>query len=415
MNILILTNLYPPHHIGGYELICETVVTALRHRGHYVPILCSDHQSAAGGQKKDDPMIERVLQINGLYGHPWRGIRQLRWLEKHNNQVLCSALRRHQPDLVYVWNMGGLSKSMLHTLQAVNIPTVYYLSDHWIARGLGSDVWLRWWNRPDAPLRQRLLRRACTWTGVRRRINCHAPTQTCQALRFDRIYFCSRALRELTAAAGYSVAHGAVIYCPINPRYFHGEPAPPRREVRRLLYVGRLAEDKGVMTAFRALDLLRLKLRPSLSVYGRGDADYTAELAKFTQKRQLDVTFSVGETDQMPQVYRDHDLLLFTSEWPEPFALTPIEAMACGLPVVGTTTGGSAELFRNRENALVYAAGRADELAERIVEFSTDYSLRSHCARVAYCEAVQRYSAPVIVDQIESFLRETLRQRRKSF
>ena len=47
----------------------------------------------------------------------------------------------------------------------------------------------------------------------------------------------------------------------------------------------------------------------------------------------------------MPAVYRAHDLLLFTSEWAEPFALTPIEAMGCGLPVIGTTTGGSAELF----------------------------------------------------------------------
>src|SRR5579862_2314542 len=74
VNILVLTNLYPPHHIGGYELICETVVTLLRQRGHYVPILASDHQVAAAEPARDDPLIERVLQLNGFYGHPWHGI-----------------------------------------------------------------------------------------------------------------------------------------------------------------------------------------------------------------------------------------------------------------------------------------------------------------------------------------------------
>ena len=62
-------------------------------------------------------------------------------------------------------------------------------------------------------------------------------------------------------------------------------------------------------------------------------------------------------------VYRQHDALLFTSEWEEPFALTPLEAMACGLPVIGTTTGGSKELFRCGSNALTYTAGNHHELA----------------------------------------------------
>ena len=44
--------------------------------------------------------------------------------------------------------MGGLSKSMLLTLQQLGTPTVFYLSDHWIARSLAADIWLRWWNAP---------------------------------------------------------------------------------------------------------------------------------------------------------------------------------------------------------------------------------------------------------------------------
>ena len=43
MKILVLTNLYPPHYVGGYELHCQTVVEALRARGHVVQVLTSDH------------------------------------------------------------------------------------------------------------------------------------------------------------------------------------------------------------------------------------------------------------------------------------------------------------------------------------------------------------------------------------
>src|SRR5262249_51559327 len=115
---------------------------------------------------------------------------------------------------------------------------------------------------------------------------------------------------------------------------------------------------------------------------------------------------------EMPRVYRDHDILLFASEWAEPFALTPIEAMACGLPVIGTTTGGSAELFRPGENGITYTAGDPEELATRIRDFVGDYELRVRCRETAYPEARKRYAAPVIVDQIEAYLRESVRSWR---
>jgi len=43
VKILVVTNLYPPHYIGGYELRCEVAVKALRARGHDVAVLTSNH------------------------------------------------------------------------------------------------------------------------------------------------------------------------------------------------------------------------------------------------------------------------------------------------------------------------------------------------------------------------------------
>jgi glycogen synthase len=406
MKILALTNLYPPHYLGGYELICYMVVNELRARGHQVQVLTSNHV-VPGKPAETELDVERTLRIHGFYGHPWLNIAKLAQLEAHNNRTLVAAIEEHKPDLVYVWNMGGLSKSMVLTLQRLGIPAVFYLSDHWIARGFTSDVWLNWWNGP-AGATKKFVRKIAQLAGVRALLDRTAPTNPPAHLKFQRLYFCSKALRKLTAAAGFEVMHGAVIYAPVDIQKFDGTPKSESDPLRSFVWVGRLAPDKGVMTALKAMKHVQGKVAGELHIYGKGDAAYTAELKDFVTKNNLPVTFSSAGMEEMPAIYRRHDALLFTSEWAEPFALTPLEAMASGLPVIGTTTGGSREIFRHRDNALTYTAGNAEELGERIIELATAPALRARIAETGRAEVRKNYSLPIIVDQIENYLRETL-------
>ncbi len=383
------------------------VVNELRARGHDVQILTSDHV-VNGKPCLPEVGIDRALKIHGFYGHPWLNIWKLRKLEKHNNETLRKAIREYAPDLVYVWNMGGLSKSLVFTLQELGVPTVYYLSDHWIARGFSSDVWLSWWNRND--LTQKILK----WSGARSYCQRIAPTNANRDLRFKRLYFCSKALRKLTASAGFEVMHGAVIYAPVDVRRFHGDVKSKTSPVRDLLWVGRLAADKGVATALRAMLSVRGRFSGTLHIYGTGEPAYTKELKDFVCKNGLPVVFSSATMEEMPAIYRKHDALLFTSEWAEPFALTPLEAMASGLPVIGTTTGGSREIFRHGDNALTYNAGNAEELAARILQLEGDPELRVRIAKTGQEEVRTTYALPVIVDQIERYLTETISLWRSS-
>lgn len=406
MKILALTNLYPPHYLGGYELICHAVVNALRARGHTVQVLTSNHR-VENPKGAEDPHIERSLLVHGFYGHPWRGIQSLAKLEIENNRILKSAIERHQPNLVYVWNMGGISKSLLTTLERSKLPAVFYMSDHWIARGLAADVWMNWWNG-DGSAAKKAARAILSATGVRATLDRVAPTTKQNDLKFRRIYFCSKALRKITASAGFDVMHGAVIYCPVAIRKFSGDAKSSADPCRKLLWVGRLAEDKGILTALRAMKALPAGLDVHLNVFGGGDAPYVQQLKDFVASNRLPVSFQRASMDEMPRIYREHDALLFTSEWAEPFALTPLEAMASGLPVIGTTTGGSRELFRDQDNALTYTAGQPDELAERIVRLVCDPELRARIAATGQAEVRGNYDEPHIVDQIEAYLKETL-------
>lgn len=406
MKILALTNLYPPHYLGGYELICHAVVNNLRTRGHTVQVLTSNHR-VENPTGSEDPNIERSLLVHGFYGHPWRGIRSLAKLEFENNRILKSAIDRHQPDLIYVWNMGGISKSLLTTIERTGLPVAFYMSDHWIARGLAADVWMNWWNGAGS-IAKRVARTILSTVGARALIDQKAPTTNASDLKFRRIYFCSKALRKITASAGFDVMHGAVIYCPTDMRKFSGPPKSADSSCKNLLWVGRLAEDKGIFTALRAMKAAPMDLGVHLNVYGGGDASYVQQLKDFVTLNKLPVSFHRAAMNEMPRVYRDHDALIFTSEWAEPFALTPIEAMASGLPVIGTTTGGSRELFRDQDNALTYTAGQADELADRIVRLVRDSQLRARIAAAGQAEVRANYDESHIVDQIETYLKETV-------
>jgi glycogen(starch) synthase len=64
MKILVVTNLYPPQHIGGYELGCSDVVEKLRVRGHKVQVLTSSFKNGTTENPPAKKNVERVLQFN---------------------------------------------------------------------------------------------------------------------------------------------------------------------------------------------------------------------------------------------------------------------------------------------------------------------------------------------------------------
>ncbi|MEO6036486.1 MAG: glycosyltransferase family 4 protein, partial [Verrucomicrobiota bacterium] len=213
-----------------------------------------------------------------------------------------------------------------------------------------------------------------------------------------------------TKDAGYNVSQGAAIHPPIHLELFAGNPRPASEPMTRLLYAGRLHSDKGVMTALKALALLRNKFAGQLTLCGRGDAAYETELKNFVRDQNLPVEFtSVSRPEEMSAVYHAHHALLFTSEWAEPFGMTWAEAMASGLPVICTRLGGSTEVLRDHENALTYTPGSAEELARCILELDQDAALRSKIATAGHHEIRSRLDERAIINQIEIHLQETVK------
>src|SRR5205085_7979090 len=75
--------------------------------------------------------------------------------------------------------------------------------------------------------------------------------------------------------------------------------------------------------------------------------------------------------EQLPAICRQHYVLLFPSVWDEPFSITLLEAMSCGLAVVGTNTGGSPEILEDEVNALIFPKEDAEACAQQLVRLIT--------------------------------------------
>ena len=141
----------------------------------------------------------------------------------------------------------------------------------------------------------------------------------------------------------------------------------------KLLYVGQVSHHKGVHLAVEVIGLLKQRnpeLPVHLTIAGRCASDtYERELLGLVAKYHLEETVSfLGFVDrkELPELYRQHSVLLFPSMWEEPMGISILEAMASGLVVISSGTGGSAELFVDGESGLVFQSEDAEDLSGKL-------------------------------------------------
>jgi type III pantothenate kinase len=139
----------------------------------------------------------------------------------------------------------------------------------------------------------------------------------------------------------------AVVPCGVDLALFgpDGPAAPRRAGLRRILCVGRLVERKGVGNAITALADLP---GTELVIAGGPDADELDGDAEARRLRALAQRHGVADRvvllgrvsrAELPALLRSADAVVAVP-WYEPFGIVPVEAMACGVPVVASAVGG---------------------------------------------------------------------------
>ena len=407
LRLLVISNLYPPKYLGGYELGCADIVDALRERGHEVTVLTTRHGLE---EPRVEGYVHRCLSFRPDYADG--SLAAIFQREREDQRTLARLIAVMKPDLIYVFSLYGASMALLLTAQRTGCPVVYAFSSEWLEPQYQGDPWLGLWAH-DAATRHR---RALKWL-VRRFAEPLLPTGL-EDLNLCYSYFTSRRLRELFLAKGLPVEKAEIIHWGVDLRRFRPEPRQIRDEPVRLLFAGRLARDKGLHTVVEAMEIMA-KVgtvgRVVLSVAGPPqDSKYLAGLLSFLRASPLreHVRF-LGQVpwERMPELYQDHEVYLLPSVFEEPFSIGLLEAMASGLAVVGTTTGGSREVLVDGDNSLTFPAEDAPALAAQLQRV-LDPTLRARLSAAGRQTVEQRYPLERIHSKVEAFLQGAVAQHR---
>jgi N-acetyl-alpha-D-glucosaminyl L-malate synthase BshA len=170
-----------------------------------------------------------------------------------------------------------------------------------------------------------------------------------------------------------------------------------------LMHISNFRAVKRVRDVVRIFARVAKETPSVLVMVGDGPERPAAE----EEARALGVIGSVyflGKIDAVAPLLADADVFLLPSQ-SESFGLSALEALASGVPVVGSNAGGLPEVIRNGETGLLYPVGDVDAMAQGALSILRDPARRRAMGKAAARDARERFSLDAIVSQYEALYR----------
>jgi glycosyltransferase involved in cell wall biosynthesis len=147
---------------------------------------------------------------------------------------------------------------------------------------------------------------------------------------------------------------------------------------RRLLYIGRLNETKGVDVLIDAMGHLPDDVELVIAGDGYVIGDLKRKASEYDHPAGR-ITFSghLADRGAVERAYLSADVLAVPSLWPEPFGIVGLEAMMYGVPVVASRVGGIPEWLQDGITGYLSEPGNSLDLAEKLLAILRDSKLAS--------------------------------------
>ena len=411
MKILFLSNLYPPNVVGGYERLCYDVATAFARKGHQVAVLTSNYGSETA--EYEGQRIERSLRLladeNDIYRPVSWSPKELENIKAENIALFREKVARERPDLIFIWNLFFLDRSLLEAIQETDHRRFFLITDNWLIYFLKQsfcEEYFRKLRAADTGTRK------SRWRSLLGRLLTR-PTGSPVPMEGKAI-FASRFMEKLYAEAGFRFQDSRIIYHGVQLDNIPDAAYASRRSLLKrkelsVLFAGRVVELKGVHTLIEALPSILEKLpeyRLQVTILGETrDQDYLQRLKDRIARVGLSdriVFLPPVEQAELFNLFQRHDLYVFPSVY-EPFALTLIHALHAGIPTIASDAGGNKEIIKQKENGLLFSAGNAAELSTAVVNLAMNGELRQTISMAARSVA-GNYTFQKMVSEVEDYL-----------
>jgi glycosyltransferase involved in cell wall biosynthesis len=386
MRIAIVSQEYPPETAhGGIGTQAYLKAHGLAARGHEVHVV--SHSTDGRGRVYDDGPV-RVLRILGYDDRLPVNTEAARWVT-YSAEVAAAVSELHDRsplDLVDFpeWACEGYVH-LLNQAEWRHIPTVVQLHGPLVmfAAMLGWPEWESEFYRAGTAMEGACLRLA------------------------DAVYSSSRCSAQWVADAyGLELDGIPVIHSGVDTKLFRPTGSTPD-DRPTIVFAGKIARSKGVDVLFDACLLLAARLPDlRLSLAGRGDERLIDEMQSRAESAGLDRLLDVRgfvAREELPDLFSRSHVFAAPSLYEGGPGFVYLEAMSCGLPVIGCEGSGASEAIRHGETGYLVPPGDVEALENALLRLLEDGAQRTAMGAQARRYVETEASADVCVGRIEEF------------
>ena len=139
-----------------------------------------------------------------------------------------------------------------------------------------------------------------------------------------------------------------------------------------------------------------------------GDGPDRSECERLCRELHLcDHVKFLGKQEGLVEILNTADVFLIPSQ-SESFGLAALEAMACGVPVVGTSVGGLPELIRHNETGFIAEIGDINRMAKYVIDLLSNERKRKLFADNSRKRAVENFDISIVVPMYENYYKKIL-------
>ena len=392
MNLLVVTNLYPPQELGGYGRSIADFVWGLLERGHRIQVLSSDapYLGTSNDLGPAGEAVDRRLRLKGSYEggvRPLQDLQQRNAIDQANIALIRLWLKSHNWDGILLGNLDLIGPELLPAL--LEAPCIVQHHVGFVHAPFTPNAW---------PSSDRY-----------------------------RLVAASGAVRSALMDAGLPTSKASVVYPGVRQDLFgeHRVGMPPplapdgsQQRPLKVCFAGLLMSSKGAHTLIEALiELKRQGLSFQASLAGDSfQSGYREQLENWLRQNKLDGTVQfVGQLkrEALARFYALHHVGVFPSIHPEAFGIVAAEMMASGLAVVSSGVGGAGELVNDGRTGLRFKAGDSQELASCLIRLARDTALLQTLAKAGQREATEHFSVMASAAALETgFIQEDNRSQK---
>ncbi|MFN2745616.1 MULTISPECIES: N-acetyl-alpha-D-glucosaminyl L-malate synthase BshA [Bacillus] len=179
-------------------------------------------------------------------------------------------------------------------------------------------------------------------------------------------------------------------------------------EEKVVIHVSNFRQVKRVQDVIHVFSRIVKHLQAKLLLVGDGP-EMTVICQLVRQLGLKDDVLFLGKQDSLEELYAISDLKLLLSE-KESFGLVLLEAMACGVPCIGTNIGGIPEVIKDGTSGYLVNVGDVDDAAEKAVRLLTDDGLHHRFAQAALKNIKERFSSGSIISQYEDIYQQLIEE-----